>query len=249
MTITPADLKPGDLFFGPIGGIVPGIFPVGLGQLLLADRRARLSWRRWRKIRHAGVIVQASERKHLRDLPNGDLLNYEGSSADTRPRLVQAMPRGAEEIEMTTKHWTPEYVYIRPAYGSTYEQDDLSDFSAYEQGQAVAQAARGYVGTPYNFLTYGAMASRKLGFMLTDHVLRQWISTRKDMMCSQLDDQSLADAGFHVFDDGRLPQDVVPAELFRALLDMPGTKYTIAGMGEWMDGPRFWRREELRSIQ
>jgi hypothetical protein len=55
-------------------------------------------------------------------------------------------------------------------------------------------------------------------------------------MCSQLADQALADAGFHVFDDGRLPQDVVPAELFRALIDMPGTQWCVPGVGHWCPG-------------
>lgn len=225
--ITQADLRPGDLFFGPIGGIVPGMFPVGVGQLLLADRKARLSWRRWRKIRHCGVIVQSA-----------GPLPYAGSFAEVvagvAPRLVQAMPRGAEEIELTAKHWTPEYVYIRPAYTSIRAHMMMD----------VAHAAKGYVGTPYNFLTYGALAARKFGFVLTDHALRRMISTRADMMCSQLVDQCLADAGFHVFDDGRLPQDVVPAELFRALIDMPGTRYTFAGKLEWTDGARFWERND-----
>jgi hypothetical protein len=56
------------------------------------------------------------------------------------------------------------------------------------------------------------------------------------MMCSQLVDQCLADAGFHVFNDGRLPQDVVPAELFRALVEMPGTKMLVPGSNNgWVE--------------
>lgn len=203
--------------FGPIGGLVPGMFPVGAGQLLLADRRARLTWKRWRKIRHGGVVVQAGSKPFI------------NSSwwADKPARLVQAMPHGAEEIELTAKHWTLEYVYLRPAY-------DIHGFDRITQPQEVAEAARGYVGTPYNFLTYGALAARKLRLVLTDRLLRRWISRRRDMMCSQLMDQCLADASFHVFDDGRLPQDVVPAELYRALLEMPGTRVLVPGC-EWMD--------------
>ena len=33
-------LRPGDIGFGPIGGFVPGFFPVDVGQLLLAERSA-----------------------------------------------------------------------------------------------------------------------------------------------------------------------------------------------------------------
>jgi hypothetical protein len=216
--------QPGVIIFGPIGGIVPGVFPVGAGQLLLADRKARLTWRRWRKFRHVLVVTQAY----------GAGLEY--ASGPSRPLAVQAMPRGAEEIELAAKHWTAEYVYVRPPYPVTW----LEERDGRAMGEAVAAAARLYIGTPYNFLTYGALAARKLRLVLSDRLLRRWISTRKDMMCSQLADQALADAGFHVFDDGRLPQDVVPAELFRALIDMPGTKYTFAGKAEWTDGARFW---------
>lgn len=226
--ITQADLRPGDLFFGPIGGIVPGMFPVGAGQLLLADRKARLSWRRWRKIRHCGVVVQSGDSDPMYAEPYG-------------PRLVQAMPRGAEEIELTAKHWTPEYVYIRPDYVASGLPHGPTVQHYREQ---VVRAARGYVGTPYNFLTYGALAARKFGFMLTDHVLRSWISTRADMMCSQLVDQLLADAGFHVFDDGRLPQDVVPAELYRQLMMLPG-QWLVPGGPGWADN-REWNGPGVR---
>lgn len=207
---TLADLRPGDILFGPIRGFIPGTLPVGAGQIILATRKARLSWRQWWRIRHVGVVVEAT--------------NYPaGGGLLTRPKLVQAMPSGAEEIEMTAaRHWTSEYVYIRPAYNDTV------------QAALVAIRARKYVGTPYNFLTYGKLAASALHLPVTRRVLERWISTRHDMMCSQLADQALADAGFHVFDDGRLPQDVVPAELFRQLLSLPG-QWLIPGFDRWQD--------------
>jgi hypothetical protein len=229
VSVTLADLRPGDLMFGPIGGLIPGAFPVGAGQLLLADRTARLSWKRWRRIRHVGVVVkEAREWVGIEARP------------DLAPKLVQAMPRGAEEIELLApRHWTPEYVYIRPQYLD-------AGVTLNAQGRIVAACARGYIGTPYNFLTYAALAVGPRGLVhlpLTERTLRRWISSRKDMMCSQLADQALAGAGFHVFDDGRLPQDVVPAELFRALLDLPGTQYVIPGQVIWQDGATFHQRQ------
>jgi hypothetical protein len=225
--ITMADLRPGMLGFGPIGGLVPGAFPVGAGQILLADRKARLSWRRWWKIRHVLVVTEAARLAGSRiTLSASDQMDA------SAPRAVQAMPRGAEEIELTqAKHWTKEWVFVRPAYdpGQPFEIG-LENRS---QGWKVAQAARGYIGTPYNFLTYGKLAAAHLHLGLTEAALRKWISTRSDMMCSQLADQCLADAGFHVFDDDRLPQDVVPAELYRKLLAMPGTQLVIPGETGW----------------
>jgi hypothetical protein len=209
---TLADLCLGDLMFGPIGGFIPGVIPVGAGQIVLAPRKARLSWRQWWKVRHVGVVSRYA----------GDSgpLPWDG------PRLVQAMPSGAEEIPMTpARHWTAEYVYLRPAY-------KIAATGYGGMTEQVAEAARGYVGTPYNFLTYAKLAAGALH--LPTGLLRKWISTRHDMMCSQLADQALADAGFHVFDDGRLPQDVVPAELFRALLEMPGTRMLVPG-GQWIE--------------
>lgn len=227
---TLADLRPGDLLFGSIGGFIPGVVPVGAGQIVLATRKARLSWRRWWKVRHVGVVVEASERLPYRLHPNGQLLNASASDdmADTYPRLVQAMPSGAEEIPMTPeRNWTAEYIYLRPAY-------KIAATGYGGMTERVAEAARGYVGTPYNFLTYGKLAASALHLPISAAVLKRWISTHHDMMCSQLADQSLADAGFHVFSDGRLPQDVVPAELFRALLEMRGTKMLIPGQN-WIE--------------
>jgi hypothetical protein len=223
-----ADVRPGDVVFGPIGGLVPGVFPVGAGQILLADRKARLSWRRWWKIRHVLVVTEeASGGYEDRSTPG------QAHVVGIGPKAVQAMPGGAEEIELTAAwHWTKDYVYVRPAY-----RTDASELE-FAQAAAVAAAARSYIGTPYNFLTYGKLAAGHLHLGLTERTLRKWISTRKDMMCSQLADQCLADAGFYVFDDGRLPQDVVPSELYLKLLGMPGTQWWIPGRdGEFENWP------------
>jgi uncharacterized protein YycO len=202
-----ADLRPGDLMFGPMGGFA-GVFPVGVGQVLLASRKDRLTWRQWWKIRHCGVVVE--------NAPTG------------WPKVVEARPEGAREVRLTARRWTSEYVYIRPEY-----RMDASDWQ-YTQGWTVAEMARKYIGTPYNFLTYAKLAAGHFGLPLSTELLRRWISTRDDMMCSQLVDQALTDAGYHVFDDGRLPQDVVPAELFRALLYLPG-QYCVPGVTGWLD--------------
>lgn len=225
--ITVEDLRPGDIMFGPIGGIMPGVLPVGLGQLLLAPRRDRLTWRRWWRVRHVGMVVSAG---------NGQDPTWESGA---HPRLVQAMPSGAEEIDMRAdKHWTPRHIYVRPRY--------RLDESHIWESELAAHAARGYVGTPYGFLTYAALAAAWLipdgpaGLRLEGRIARR-ISDRREMICSQLVDQALTDAGFHVFDDGRLPQDVVPAELFRQLIAMPGTQYVVPGMPAWAEAPSYWR--------
>lgn len=191
-----SELRSGDLMFSGIGGFVPGILPVGAGQVLLFLTRRwwRMvrSVRQWFHIRHVGVI----------EGPNG----WEN--------VIQAMPKGVEHVEFdVSKHWTRGHVYVRPDY-------DAAGLDAHDG--TVAYAAQCYLGTPYNFLTYVKLAAGAFRMRLTEAWLRKHMSTRKDMMCSQHVDQSLADAGYHVFDDGRLPQDVVPAELFDALIRRPG---------------------------
>lgn len=224
--ITLADVRPGDIVFGPIGGFVPGWFPVAVGQMMLADRTARLTWRRWRKMRHVLVVTQASQFAEIGK-----------PVSDSLPRAMQAMPRGAEEIELTeARHWTSEYVFVRPNYPAGYlaHYGDGQDIPAERFGQAVASKARSYIGTPYGFLTYAALVAEHL-LPGRQQWLADYISSRKEMICSQLADQAMSDAGFHVFDDGRLPQDVVPAELFRALIDMPGTRTAIPGVPGWIE--------------
>lgn len=224
MTIEMDALQPGDLMFGP------NIHAVEYGQYLLLARKLRnipLPASAWRDVAHVGVIV--------------------GQSATGRPQLVQAMPKGAECVQLdTAKHWNADHVFIRPDYQRWTDPLNLLDlwYKHAEHGNDVAQAAINYVGTPYNFLTYAKLAAGFLRFRLTENLLKRWISTRHDMMCSQLADQALADAGYHVFDDGRLPQDVVPAELFCALLDKPGQWYRPNS--DWVDT---WRSNSAYTVR
>lgn len=202
-----SELRSGDLLFCGIGGFVPGFVPVGVGQAALFVTR-----RWWR------MVFSARQWFHLRHVAVVD------RPANT-PYLIQAMPRGAERVPLDpAKHLTAGCVYVRP----DYESRDV-------YGRLVSLAASRYVGVPYGFLTYLKLAAGAFRMRLTEAWLRRLISTRRDMICSQLADQALADAGHHVFDDGRLPQDVAPAELFDALMSQPGW-FMIPGhsvVGQW----------------
>lgn len=183
---TLAEVQPGTIIFGPIGGFVPGVFPVGAGQLLL-KAATKETW----KIRHVLVCTQAAE-------------------SGCGPTAVQAMPDGAEEIELTAQHWTAAYVYVLPKYASG-------------QGAAVAKAAHWLEGTPYSFLDYAALTAHAFGgnrgyVPLPERTaLERYISNTGHMICSQLADECLRRAGVQVFRDGRLPQDVMPAALYTGL--------------------------------
>lgn len=211
-----SELRSGDILFGPIGGIVPGVFPVGAGQaaLFVSRRWWRMvrNVRTWFGIRHVGVI---------------DTYGIDGLD------VIQAMPHGVEAARFDPeKHFTGAHAFVRPDYAH-----------GPGQGTDVADAALGYLKTPYGFLTYVKLAAGALRMRATENLLRRLISTRRDMICSQHVDQSLADAGYHVFDDGRLPQDVVPAELFDALLARPGW-FLIPGhaeFGQWTNTREAYR--------
>jgi hypothetical protein len=134
------------------------------------------------------------------------------------PKIVQAMPHGAEEIVIGEEHATSDYVYLRPDY---FQDDPAQGPDLRVRREAVAHAARAYVGVPYSFADYAAIAGWHFG--IKNGPIRRYVTTSKHMICSQLADQALSDAGFHVFDDGRLPQDVTPGALFRKLQSMAGT--------------------------
>lgn len=199
-------LREGDLMFGPIHGL-SGLL-VGLGQLVLAIAEPGLIWRQgikeWFRVRHTGVVVKASSH------------NFEcgpGWARGTGPMLVQAMPGGAEVIELDHTKWNSEYTYLRPNYSLK------PNASGVFQNQAVANAAKGYIGTRYDFLTYLCIPLYRRG--LRTKRIKRIISDTITMMCSRLADKCLDDAGHHMFTDERLPGNVTPSELYRRAVRMP----------------------------
>lgn len=203
-----ADLRQGDIMFGPIGGIVPGLFPVGVGQFLLGEvfRSGRLS------VRHVGVVVQAASF----ELRNGGARG---------PRLVQAMPGGAEEIELSADHWTDRYVYVRPP----------EDYPG--QAAAAAKIARLFVReeVPYSFASYAALAAWRVG--LRAERLARWVDRRghdnlpMEAICSVLADQAWTLAGKDLV-QGTRSQIVTPGMLATQLIHR--TPGVVIGWGGTM---------------
>lgn len=203
----PSDLRPGDLMFGPIHGFVGGA--VGIAQLMLAIAEPGLIWKQgpeeWFHFRHTGLVVEASGW--------GFELLDSGGVRGTGPKLVEAMPGGIREIEIGRTKWNREHLYIRPEYA---EQRELG-YSM--QGHDVAVAARGYVGRPYDFATYGAIPAYRRGIRTAG--IKRIISDTDTMMCSRTVDAALCEAGYHLFNDRRLPGNVTPSELLRKVIIMP----------------------------
>jgi len=184
-------LREGDIMFTTISGGA-GLVVAG-GQLLLAAGERGPVWRagvrKWWRRRHTGVVVRKREGLEL--------------------CVVQAMPGGAEIAPL---RFDSDTVYLRPPY------DNLTGFDQLPQNMKVAEAAKRYVGTPYDFATYGAIPLWRRG--IRTEGLEHIISDTDTMMCSRLVDASLQDAHFHLFDDGRIPGDVTPSEAYRRLVQL-----------------------------
>lgn len=121
---------------------------------------------------------------------------------DGNVTYVEAMPGGARRVKSTNPRIGPGFGYIRLP---------LTD----AQRVAITPWALERVGTPYSFLDYLSIALLHLG--LPRRLVADRVTSSQHMICSQLVDAALTDAGFRVFDDGRLPQDVTPGALFRRL--------------------------------
>lgn len=80
-----------------------------------------------------------------------------------------------------------------------------------EQVTQLQRVTPRYLHTPYSFLDYLSLALVACG--IRPAWLRRYVASTKHMICSQLVDQLMSDVGVHLFNDGRLPQDVTPGDL------------------------------------
>lgn len=222
---TPADLRPGDIMLGPIGGAV-GLM-VGAGQLWLGEvfRSGQLS------VRHAAIVVQGVTWEEV-PVAGGHHLTQTAP-----PRLVQAMPSGAEEVDLSfQEHWTERHAYVRLP----------EDYPG--QGEDAAAIARLMVReeVDYSFLSYAYLGAWRWG-LKTPRVER-WINRRRDVIpfayspqathisrgvalpreaiCSVLVDQSWSLAGKRVM-DGVARQAVTPGALAGQLWRRTGTTWCL----------------------
>jgi hypothetical protein len=100
-----------------------------------------------------------------------------------------------------------------------YIQLDLTD----EQRDTIVREAKTLEGTPYSFLDYIAIGLARFG--IKPKWLTNFIKNTGHMICSQLCDEVYRRAGVHLFNDGRLPQEVTPGDLL----------YVLAGEDNWIE--------------
>ncbi|MEV0372938.1 hypothetical protein AB0I10_24460 [Streptomyces sp. NPDC050636] len=119
-------------------------------------------------------------------------------------RLLEAVPGGAR-VRPLAQYTGANVLYVCP--------ERLTE----QQRTAICDAATRYVGVPYSFLDYLAIAAHRFHIPLPG--LRRYIASTRHMICSQLVDQCYLDAGVHLFADGRWPGYVTPMALYELLAD------------------------------
>lgn len=203
------DVRPGDIFFTNIGGIVPGLFPVKIGQLMLGER-ARIGRR---SFDHVGIVTDP---RRL-----------------SPPHAVQAMPGGAEEIVLTEpKYWTDEVTFMRLPEDYPGQAEDAAAIARamigtpYSFASYSALAAwRWGLSTPKLEAWINRRKSERAQVLShnpgaisgVDHV-----DLPCEAICSVLADQAWSLAGKKIFQDGRPHQTVTPGALAERLLWMDG---------------------------
>lgn len=220
---SPADLRPGDIGFGPIRGGA-GLL-VNAGQLLLGE----------------GFHVGELDIRHVFVVVNSPLIDPHPMrttmwSYQDAPRAVEAMPSGARLADISNR-WTGEYAYVRLPEDYPRQADDA------------AAIARAMIGTPYSFASYVALAAWRLGVKTPR--LEKWIDRRKsaidipsshpvlmprrepievalpcEAICSVLADQAWSLTGKKIM-HGVAHQCVTPGALAGRLLGFPGAVWSI----------------------
>lgn len=149
---------------------------------------------------YGGVLIGIGERL-LGD--NGD---YQHAGLCVGDQVIEAMPGGAI--------LTPLSRYTCCATGDTVWSN--LPLGVAEQ-EAIASSGLALEGTPYFWGDYFSLALEQL------HIRPAWVrrrvATSKSMICSQLVDRAYANAGFHLFADGRDPGDVTPGDLYTLITE------------------------------
>lgn len=219
---TPADLRPGDIMFGPITGAVG--LGVALGQLLLGEgfRVGELS------IRHVAIVTHAFNLEASQDL-----------------EMVEAMPRGARTWssgmpgEWPSTRWNDHYAYVRLP----------EDYPGQAKDAAAIARLMVLEGVSYSFASYLALALWRWG--LKTPRLERWINRRRppvdfyslqpvlaargepteiqlpqEAICSVLVDQAWSLAGKRVM-EGVARQCVTPGAMAGQLLNREGAVWAV----------------------
>jgi hypothetical protein len=221
------DVRPGDLIFTAITEPLAASLLVKLGMLALAER-VRIGRR---SFDHVIVVTEAAT-----GTPGafGPYTYIDGPARAERPYRppvgVQAMPRGAERVELTAaKHWTDRTAVVRipESYpGQGLDVAEIAKLFAREQ-------------VPYSFLTYVRLAAWRFGWKtpkIEARLDRRLPAVRielpgrgyavavrlpAEVICSGVGDQCWTLTGKKIV-EGVAKQSVTPGKLVMTLWRYPG---------------------------
>lgn len=210
-----ADLRPGDIGFGPLTGV--GNPLVGIGQAILGEgfTVGKLN------IGHVFVVV--------------------GNDGAPQPDVyaVEAMPHGARQA-LINNRWTPEYAYARlpedypgqaadaaaiahAMIGTPYSFASYAALAAWRFGWKTPRLEK-WINRrkqpPIHLPMSGPVPENLPG---------RWIDLPREAICSVLADQAWALTGKQVMPAGTPHQCVTPGALAGALLRTPGAEWLWPG--------------------
>lgn len=189
-------LEPGDIGFGPIGGLT-GLL-VGIGQVILGDES---------RFRHVFVVTEAG----------GPVEDTAARVTRIRhPQVVEAMPSGARKVDVEGR-WNGQYVYVRLEGYPAEVRKEIA-----RHAEAMVGTPYGFSDYLALALKRIGIRSRLLDRWISRTDERGYPARA---ICSQLADAACTRAGIKVFTDGRLSQDVIPGALLYQLLRIGGKAY------------------------
>lgn len=139
-----ADVRPGDFYIGPLGGPWPGRVGVALGEIIIGDgfQVGQLS------AQHMGIVTSAGGWA-----PDSNLAADEWHA----PRMAQAMPGGANVIDLTEDYWSERSAFFRIP----------EDYPGQAADAAAVAEAMVAVGVGYSPLSYVYLAGWHWGLKTT----------------------------------------------------------------------------------
>jgi cell wall-associated NlpC family hydrolase len=143
---------------------------------------------------------------------------------------VTATPGWKARVIRLVTHSTVNHAFIYVGNGQIVEANPsgaaLAPVSKYPaaiwstgppNGQAVADAARSLIGTPYSWVDVVCVGLADIFDWHVAAPVRRRLNRRDRLDCSQLVDTAYLRAGIHLFPDGRVPGDVAPADLLNLI--------------------------------
>lgn len=192
------DVRVGDIFLGPIGGLLG--LGVGLGELLV-DGGFRVGSV---DVRHAGIVVRAAA----------------AHPGWTVPELAQAMPRGAEIATMTReKHWTDRCLYARLPEDYPGQARDAAMVARDMVRAGVAYSFASYPALALQHWTGGWPTLDRWVARTREF---EGVDIPVEAICSVFVDQAWTIAGKQVMPEGTKRQAVTPSSLATVLLQTEG---------------------------